>query len=211
MDIYTLLLLTARNARQPCGFVAKADVRNLPFVGGISRRLGCVYVQRESAEDRETAVRAVERKLRQSQVPTSPARSDLSTVISEAETISEPASSLVIFPEGTTTIGNCLLPFKKALLEFPGVRYQLTWIEYSNPLVSYTTTPQFAHLILLFCLGDVQVTVNWLNPVLSKGAGNTENLYRQISECSGLSACPDGNFRVHKVVADVLRVKILCV
>lgn len=211
LDVYVLLLLTARNFRLPCGFVAKADVRDLPFVGKISDLLGCVFVHRESLSDRESAVKAVERKLR-GKVPSSPL-SGVSTEIFEPEISDrhEQSSSLVIFPEGTTTNGKFLLPFKKALLEFPGVVYQPVRLRYSNPLASFTTTPSLTHLVLLCCLDALKVTVEWQqdpNNHSETASDNAERLFRVILKDSDLQPCPEGNYRVHKLVASALKTEM---
>ena len=75
-------------------FVAKATIRRLPLVGVISEAMGCIYVERESrAEGNGAAALVRDRLLKR-------ARDSSST------------QPLLLFPEGTTTNGRYLLPFK---------------------------------------------------------------------------------------------------
>lgn len=75
-------------------FVAKRSVAKLPLVGLISKCLGCVYVQRESrSSDFKGVSGIVNERIRE-------AHQDKS------------APPMMLFPEGTTTNGEYLLPFK---------------------------------------------------------------------------------------------------
>lgn len=77
-------------------FVAKASLQRMPFIGRIATTLGCVFVERERsrAEGDTGAARSVrERLLLRAAHP-------------------ETTPRLVLFPEGTTTNGDYLLPFK---------------------------------------------------------------------------------------------------
>ncbi|CAA0840126.1 Lysophospholipid acyltransferase LPEAT1 [Striga hermonthica] len=75
-------------------FVAKRSVSKLPIVGLVSKCLGCVYVQRELKSSDIKGVSAV-----------------ISDRIQEAHQ-DKSAPKMMIFPEGTTTNGDYLLPFK---------------------------------------------------------------------------------------------------
>ena len=76
-------------------FVAKATIRKLPLVGVISQAMHCIYVERESrgAEGNGAAALVRDRLLERARDPTS-------------------YQPLLLFPEGTTTNGRYLLPFK---------------------------------------------------------------------------------------------------
>ncbi|OWM74502.1 lysophospholipid acyltransferase LPEAT1-like [Punica granatum] len=103
-------------------FVAKKSVAKLPIVGHISKCLGCIYVKRES--------KSFEYKLR-----------GISAVV--ARRIQEAHQNkavpqLMLFPEGTTTNGDFLLPFKTGaflsrapvvpvILRYPWERFSLAW------------------------------------------------------------------------------------
>lgn len=75
----------------PTSFVAKAEVRNWPVMGWITRTIGIVFVSRED-------------------------RRSLPAVAARMATELEHGSSVVFFPEGTTTDGSQILPFKPSLL-----------------------------------------------------------------------------------------------
>lgn len=77
---------------QPCLFVAKRDVAAWPLFGWLARAAGTVFVDRER---RLSSSKAVD-------------------VIADAIAGS---SVVVIFPEGTSSGGSTVLPFKSALLE----------------------------------------------------------------------------------------------
>ncbi|KAG7029373.1 Lysophospholipid acyltransferase LPEAT1, partial [Cucurbita argyrosperma subsp. argyrosperma] len=101
-------------------FVAKRSVAKIPLVGIISKCLGCVYVQRESKTSDSKGVSGV-----------------VSERIREAVKNSS-APMMMLFPEGTTTNGEFLLPFKTGaflsrapvlplILRYPYQRFSLAW------------------------------------------------------------------------------------
>nr|XP_043635745.1 lysophospholipid acyltransferase LPEAT1-like isoform X2 [Erigeron canadensis] len=101
-------------------FVAKRSVGKLPLVGLISKCLGCVYVQRESKSSNTKGVSAV-----------------VNERIQEAHQ-DKSAPMMMLFPEGTTTNGDYLLPFKTGaflakapvlpvILKYPYERFSPAW------------------------------------------------------------------------------------
>ena len=90
LDILVLAAIT------PCLFVAKAEVRRWPVVGGLARFSGTVFVHRGRRTDTGQAVQGIEKLLRAGVL-------------------------VVLFPEGTSTGGEMILPFRSSLLE-PAVR-----------------------------------------------------------------------------------------
>ncbi len=74
----------------PCVPISKADVSNWPVVGGIARELGVVFVSRGDARSGIRVLRATQEAL---------------------------ANDLAVLnvPEGTTTFGSSVLPFRKGL------------------------------------------------------------------------------------------------
>ncbi|CAL0327031.1 unnamed protein product [Lupinus luteus] len=115
-------------------FVAKKSVSKLPFVGLISKCLGCVYVQRESKSSDSKGVSAV-----------------VTERIQEAHQ-NKSAPLMMLFPEGTTTNGDFLLPFKTGgflaqapvqpvILKYPYQRFSPAW----------DTISGVRHLIFLLC------------------------------------------------------------
>lgn len=115
-------------------FVAKRSVAKLPFVGLISKCLGCVYVQRESKASDFKGVSAV-----------------VTERIREAHQYKS-APLMMLFPEGTTTNGDYLLPFKTGgflakapvlpvILKYPYQRFSPAWDSISG----------VRHVIFLLC------------------------------------------------------------
>ncbi|HNJ47529.1 MAG TPA: lysophospholipid acyltransferase family protein [Novosphingobium sp.] len=72
------------------GFVAKSEVAGWPVIGVLARRLGCVFVDRQSRIAVHPALAGMELRAGR--------------------------SGLVLFPEGTTSDGRALLPFRSSLL-----------------------------------------------------------------------------------------------
>ena len=77
----------------PATFVAKAEVRGWPFVGKICERTGTIFVDRGSARSARRANREI------------------------AHALNRGARPVVVYPEGTTTRGGALMPFRPALLQ----------------------------------------------------------------------------------------------
>lgn len=76
----------------PAVFVAKREVRSWPVWGILSRTMGTIYIDRERRHDTLRASDAIERALH---------RDD----------------NVVIFPEGTSTDGSAVAPFRSSLLD----------------------------------------------------------------------------------------------
>ena len=76
----------------PCVFVSKAEVRSWPVFGRLATNGGTVYVDRNSKADAHRAMKAMESALRA-------------------------GIRVVLFPEGTSTGGDKVLPFHAPLLE----------------------------------------------------------------------------------------------
>ncbi|XP_058081617.1 lysophospholipid acyltransferase LPEAT1 isoform X2 [Magnolia sinica] len=124
-------------------FVAKRSVGKLPLVGLISKCLGCVYVQRESKSSDFKGV---------SGVVTERVRTAHQNKL---------APLMMLFPEGTTTNGDYLLPFKTGaflskapvlpvILRYPYKRFSPAWDSISG----------VRHVILLLCqfVNHIEVT-----------------------------------------------------
>jgi len=80
----------------PCVFIAKSDLRRWPFFGALAKAGGAVFVNRRTGIGVRRTNRQIEEILRQGMV-------------------------VVLFPEGTSSDGSAVLPFKSALFE-PAVR-----------------------------------------------------------------------------------------
>ncbi|KAF8022851.1 hypothetical protein BT93_F0386 [Corymbia citriodora subsp. variegata] len=115
-------------------FVAKRSVAKLPIVGLVSKCLGCIYVQRESkALDFRGVAGIVARRAHEAH-------------------LNKDAPMVMLFPEGTTTNGDFLLPFKTGaflsntpvlpvILRYPYERFGPAWDSISG----------VRHFIFLLC------------------------------------------------------------
>lgn len=79
------------------GFVAKDDVARWPLIGGLARRYGCLFVSRSR-------------------------RADVSAHAARIEGWPG-GQGLILFPEGTTSDGGSVLPFRSSLFPAPGRRW----------------------------------------------------------------------------------------
>ncbi|CAL0305829.1 unnamed protein product [Lupinus luteus] len=115
-------------------FVAKKSVSKLPFVGLISKCLGCVYVQRESKSSDSKGVSAI-----------------VTERIKEAHQ-NKSAPLMMLFPEGTTTNGDFLLPFKTGgfLAREPVLPVILKY-HYQRFSPAWDSISGVRHVILLLC------------------------------------------------------------
>ncbi len=76
----------------PAVFVAKSDVRAWPVFGALARRAGTVFVQRDK-------------------------RTDVARCLAKMEQVLREGRRLVVFPEGTSSGGGSVLPFRTPLFE----------------------------------------------------------------------------------------------
>src|SRR6266566_100125 len=79
-------------ALAPCVFVAKQEVKHWPVFGWFAKLAGTVFVHREQ-------------------------RTQAGHTVKEIETALQTDSLVVLFPEGTSSDGHTVLPFKSSLLE----------------------------------------------------------------------------------------------
>lgn len=79
------------NAFRPIRFVAKSEVEGWPIFGWMAKQLGTVFIRRDSARHARQVVGQMAEVLK--------------------------TESICIFPEGTSTIGDLVLPFKPNLFE----------------------------------------------------------------------------------------------
>ena len=89
--IYDIIMNMSINS---CGFMAKEETKEYPFVGTIAQGINCIFVRRESEEDRERIFNLLEQRQKD---------------YYEGKTL----APLLLFPEGTVTNGKYILKFKK--------------------------------------------------------------------------------------------------
>lgn len=103
--------ILAISAVTPAVFVSKAEVRRWPLFGWFATIAGTVFVDRAR-------------------------RAQVGEVNQEIETALAAGALVVIFPEGTSTSGETILPFRTSLLE-PAARggHEITvgWLHYAVP------------------------------------------------------------------------------
>ncbi|XP_008807763.2 lysophospholipid acyltransferase LPEAT1-like isoform X2 [Phoenix dactylifera] len=115
-------------------FVAKRSVARLPLVGLISKCLGCVYVQRESKSSEFKGVSGL-----------------LTERIKKAHQ-NKLYPMMLLFPEGTTTNGDYLLPFKTgAFLAKEPVLPVILKYPYNRFSPAWDTISGVRHVFLLLC------------------------------------------------------------
>ncbi|KAK3231568.1 hypothetical protein Dsin_003449 [Dipteronia sinensis] len=153
-------------------FVAKRSVAKLPLVGLISKCLGCVYVQRESKSSDFKGVSVIfslGAPLLWSHGQMSPINvgiehSHPSGVVTDRVKEAHQDKSaplMMLFPEGTTTNGDFLLPFKTGaflarvpvlpvILRYPYKRFSPAWDSIAGA----------RHVLLLLCqfVNHIEVT-----------------------------------------------------
>jgi 1-acyl-sn-glycerol-3-phosphate acyltransferase len=76
---------------KPCIFVAKSDVASWPLFGWVAQMTGTIFIKRDKVSDIKKALKMMKRRLIK--------------------------RSVCIFPEGTSTNGRYLLPFKSNLFQ----------------------------------------------------------------------------------------------
>ncbi|WOL11806.1 lysophospholipid acyltransferase LPEAT1 isoform X1 [Canna indica] len=115
-------------------FVAKRSVAKLPLVGLISKCLGCVYVQRESKSTDFKGVSGV-----------------VTERIHEAHK-NKLFPMMLLFPEGTTTNGDYLLPFKSGafLAKVPVLPVILRY-PYNRLSPAWDSISGVRHVFFLLC------------------------------------------------------------
>jgi 1-acyl-sn-glycerol-3-phosphate acyltransferase len=105
-----------------CVFVSKSEVREWPVVGFLCRSMDIIFIDRER-------------------------RADIPRVIALIEKAWQKRQGVIVFPEGTSSKGCGLLPFKPSLLE-PAVKAGLP-VSYAS--LSYQTPPDEPPAYLSVC------------------------------------------------------------
>ena len=77
--------------QMPCVFVAKSEVASWPVIGWLARAIGTLFINRQR-------------------------RSDVVRVNAEIEEAMSGGDGVILFPEGTSSKGETVLPFKTAIL-----------------------------------------------------------------------------------------------
>jgi 1-acyl-sn-glycerol-3-phosphate acyltransferase len=147
----------------PCLFVAKSEVKHWPVFGWFARLAGTIFVRRER-------------------------RSQAAQSASDVEAALRTGVLVVLFPEGTSSGGETVLPFKSALLE-PAVRhthaltagfisYELADGVASEEVCYWKDMTLVPHVINLVSKRSVRASVGFTE--LRRGSSNRKELARQL-------------------------------
>lgn len=117
-------------------FVARDGTQNLPMIGYVSLRMQCMFVDRDARRNGQTGV-AEQVKARMLRLATQPSSTD---------------RPMLLFPEGTTSNGKYIMPFKTGAF-LAGIPLQPVIIQYHSSSVSpaWESVGITKHLYLLFC------------------------------------------------------------
>ena len=128
----------------PLTAVAKREVCGWPLVGELSRKLGTLYVTRECAHSGARCLRQARRAL-------------------------EGGVSVLVFPEGTTPQGECVLPFKRGIFGIAaraGVPVVPVCIRYDRPSAAWVgDDPFLPHYMKAITHACTRVDVCFMDPV----------------------------------------------
>ncbi len=136
-----------------CTFIAKSEIRSWPIIGFILKTSGVLFVDRNK-------------------------RTDVKRVNDEISTHLTENQGIVLFPEGTTSAGSDLLPFKTSLFQYPATKelpVTCASINYSSPdyekpayqsVCWWNDTPFFKHLFYLFMMKEFKATVTFNDEIV---------------------------------------------
>lgn len=146
-------------SRLPARFVAKAEVRRWPLLGPICRGFGTIFIDRSD-------------------------RRDIPRVLAEIEQALGRGEGIILFPEGTSSSGESILPFRSPLLALParlGQPVHAAVLRYDPPSVAWWGERSLVpHLLDLFRLKRIEATVDFApEPVID---GNRKRLAERLRE-----------------------------
>jgi 1-acyl-sn-glycerol-3-phosphate acyltransferase len=150
-------------ALAPCVFVAKREVNHWPVFGWFARQAGTVFVHRERRPQTRQSVEQIEAAL-------------------------QTGALVVLFPEGTSSGGETVLPFKSALLE-PAARqphsltagllhYELADGDASEEVCYWKDMTLVPHLVNLCSKRSIHASVHF--NLLRKGSTDRKQLAREL-------------------------------
>lgn len=157
-----------------CTFIAKSEVKSWPIIGFILSSSGVIFVNREKRTDVKRVNEEVSKNLSEHQ-------------------------GIILFPEGTTSAGNDILPFKSSLFQFPAVEelpVSSATLHYETPegekpahssVCWWDDTPFFKHIFYLFVMKEFTATVTFSSETISHSnrkvlASSTEKIIKDSFE-----------------------------
>jgi 1-acyl-sn-glycerol-3-phosphate acyltransferase len=144
----------AINSIHPVRFVAKSEVRSYPIVGWLTQQCGVVFIERAR-------------------------RRDTVRVSIEGVKVLNEGDCLCVFPEGTTTDGTYILPFKSSLLQAAvdaSVAIVPVALRYRSHDGSANTDVAFIgemnlwqSLMIILAQTEIRAEITFLQPISSQG------------------------------------------
>lgn len=142
-------------AHTPLTAVAKLDVAGWPLIGDTCRRLGVTFVNRGDEMSGAYALRRALRALHQ-------------------------GVSVLVFPEGTTTRGDEVLPFRRGIFGVAmraGVPVVPVALRYDRPDVAWVgDDPFLSHYVRAMAEPCTRVTVEYLSPLTNERGLRAEGM-----------------------------------
>lgn len=211
-----------------CGFVAQKEIRENYILGTFADIIGCIYVDRSCTETRSKAKYLIQdRQFRRFELVNS--KTNVTSPLKETEYSNNlffwnkickyfyfsEKTPLVIFPEGTTTNGNDIIPFKLGAFEsLTPVMPVVLLYEYSAYSPAFDIVPFWVLICLLFCnYGKITLSAYWLPQMYAVKTESNEhstkdfaNLVREIMikvlkkarECNKASGSQIFQSRIHQ-------------
>ena len=150
-------------ALTPSVFVAKRDVKHWPIFGWFARLAGTLFADRER-------------------------RSQVAELTKDMQSVLNSGSVVILFPEGTSSDGQTVLPFKSSLLEpatvcsYPLttslIAYRLDDGDVTEEVCYWKDMTLVPHLINLLSKKRIEVSVQFSQ--LRKASSNRKELARQL-------------------------------
>jgi 1-acyl-sn-glycerol-3-phosphate acyltransferase len=141
--------IIALSSLRPCVFVAKRDVRAWPLFGWLARAGGTIFVERNR-------------------------RLAATIELSQIRAAIESGLLVVLFPEGTSSDGATVLPFKSSLLQAAvssgcpiapaGITYRLARGSVANEVCYWRDMTLVPHLLNLFGKPHIESTIRFSSP-----------------------------------------------
>jgi 1-acyl-sn-glycerol-3-phosphate acyltransferase len=142
----------------PAGFVAKAEIRGWPVIGWMAHRGNTLFIRRGKRDSFMLVLEDMKRRMKAGQ-------------------------NLLVFPEGTTSIGDAVMDFKTRFYE-PAIEdrvpIQPLALHYSSPRrscaeIAFVNKERFmAHLVRLLSEPYIDATVKFCAPVATPGRDRRE-------------------------------------
>ena len=159
----TYLDIVALSAALPCVFVSKMEVADWPLFGVFAKRSGTLFLDREK-------------------------RGAVSGVAGQMRAVLATGLPLVFFPEGTSTSGDAVLPFKTSLFEpvaeldcavtAAALSYTAAGVSVREEIHWWGPMPLAPHLLKVFAHPRIDVTIRFGEP--QPRGGDRKSIAREL-------------------------------